>query len=174
MVLALQDKLILVFHKEWFKLRVPSQCWEKMIENINIFLWQGMHIKRRYAYKKKKGNVQSYTGGPWGNVDTAVLSFLVSSYLHIEAKTKRPFSNPFSCLKLIVLLFKFHWNLIPRVQSIMIQDWFRSWVGAAWDKSLFESILGKFNSSPPGQNGRHFGRRHTQTHFLQWKCMNFA
>ena len=24
------------------------------------------------------------------------------------------------------------------------------------------------NQSPPGQDGRHFGRRHFQTHFLQW------
>ena len=25
------------------------------------------------------------------------------------------------------------------------------------------------NSSPPGQNGRHSGRRHLQIHFLEWK-----
>ena len=29
------------------------------------------------------------------------------------------------------------------------------------------------NSSPPGQNGRQFDSRHFQTHFLEWKCMNF-
>ena len=25
------------------------------------------------------------------------------------------------------------------------------------------------NSSPPGQDGRHFGRQHFQTHFREWK-----
>ena len=27
------------------------------------------------------------------------------------------------------------------------------------------------NSSPPGQNGHHFGRRHIQTHFHEWKVL---
>ena len=29
------------------------------------------------------------------------------------------------------------------------------------------------NSSPPGQNGRHSGRRHFQTHFREWKVLFF-
>ena len=28
------------------------------------------------------------------------------------------------------------------------------------------------NSLPPGQNGRHFGRRHFQMHYLEKKCLN--
>ena len=28
------------------------------------------------------------------------------------------------------------------------------------------------SSSPPGQNGRHFGRRQLQMHFLEWKWQN--
>ena len=38
MVLAIQDKKILVFHEEGFKLSVPSQGWE-MARNVNIILW---------------------------------------------------------------------------------------------------------------------------------------
>ena len=34
-----------------------------------------------------------------------------------------------------------------------------SW-GYKWNRGI--------NSSPPGQNGRHFGRRQFQTHFLEW------
>ena len=31
-----------------------------------------------------------------------------------------------------------------------------------------------FNSSTPGQHGRHLGRRHFQMpHFLKWKCIDF-
>ena len=30
-----------------------------------------------------------------------------------------------------------------------------------------------FNSSPPGQNGRQFGRQHFQMHFHQWKVLYF-
>ena len=30
-----------------------------------------------------------------------------------------------------------------------------------------------FNSSPPGQNVRHFGRRNLQMHFLEWEWQNF-
>ena len=30
-----------------------------------------------------------------------------------------------------------------------------------------------FNSSTPGQNGRHSHRWHFQMHFLEWKCLNF-
>ena len=29
--------------------------------------------------------------------------------------------------------------------------------------------LALFNSSPPGRNGRHLGRRQFQLHFLEWK-----
>ena len=29
------------------------------------------------------------------------------------------------------------------------------------------SVITHINSSPPGQNGRHFGRRHFQIHFLE-------
>ena len=29
------------------------------------------------------------------------------------------------------------------------------------------------NSSPSGQNGRRFSRRHFQMYFLEWKCMKF-
>ena len=30
----------------------------------------------------------------------------------------------------------------------------------------------QFNSSHPGQNGRRFGRRHFQKHFLEWRWYN--
>ena len=30
-------------------------------------------------------------------------------------------------------------------------------------------MLTYLNSSPPGQNGRHYGRRHFQRHFHEWK-----
>ena len=35
--------------------------------------------------------------------------------------------------------------------------------------NIFRMKILKFNSSAPGQNGHHFGRRYLQIHFLAWK-----
>ena len=40
-------------------------------------------------------------------------------------------------------------------------------------RHLWSSALLTSNSSPPEQNGRHFGRRHFQMHFLEKKMMEF-
>ena len=37
---------------------------------------------------------------------------------------------------------------------------------------LWKHHTHSLNSSPPGQDGRHFGRRHFQMHFLEWKNTN--
>ena len=34
-------------------------------------------------------------------------------------------------------------------------------------------LLNTLKSSPPGQNGHHFGRWHFQLHFLEWKWYNY-
>ena len=34
-------------------------------------------------------------------------------------------------------------------------------------------VISCVNTSRPGQDGRHFGRRHLQMRFRQWKCFNF-
>ena len=38
MLLTMQDKQVVVFHKEGFQLHATSQCLE-MMRNANIFLW---------------------------------------------------------------------------------------------------------------------------------------
>ena len=35
-LLSMQNKLVLVFHEEWFLLNMPSQCW-RIIKNAYIF-----------------------------------------------------------------------------------------------------------------------------------------
>ena len=44
-----------------------------------------------------------------------------------------------------------------------------------WHVPLCATLSAKYliNSSPPGQNGRHSGRRYFQMHFLQWKWFQF-
>ena len=42
----------------------------------------------------------------------------------------------------------------------------QTWHGIVRQSSMF-------NSSPPGQNGHHFRRRHFQTYFLEWTYYNF-
>ena len=82
---------------------------------------------------------------------------------------KTSFSTEFSCRKIVVCWFKFHWNLFPRVQSITIQHWFRQWFGNdqamshylnQWEASLLMHICITwpkwFNSLRPRQNGRLF------------------
>ena len=39
-------------------------------------------------------------------------------------------------------------------------------------RSIVVTSVSPFNSSPPGQNGRHLGRWHFQLHFLEWKWQN--
>ena len=40
-------------------------------------------------------------------------------------------------------------------------------------QSMINHISLLISSCPPGQNGRHFHRRHCETHFLEWNCWNF-
>ena len=42
-----------------------------------------------------------------------------------------------------------------------------------WGTSCWLAIIPHINSSPPGQNGHHFGRGHFQMHFLEWKSLIF-
>ena len=43
--------------------------------------------------------------------------------------------------------------------------WLIAWIS----REYFQCHTSCFNSSPPGQNGRHSGRRHFQMKFLAWK-----
>ena len=45
MILTVQDKYILVFLKKIFQLTAPSQCWEMIQIDANIFLFflKGIH-----------------------------------------------------------------------------------------------------------------------------------
>ena len=38
---------------------------------------------------------------------------------------------------------------------------------------FYMAYIRQLNSSPPGQNGLQFGRRHFQSHFCNWKYKNF-
>ena len=42
-----------------------------------------------------------------------------------------------------------------------------------WLLIQFIAVYKPFDSFPPKWNGRHFGRRHLQTHYFKWKISNF-
>ena len=74
-------------------------------------------------------------------------------------------SNQSRILGLIILI----WLVIIISISLSMNDWLD------WYKYVILGLLqciGSFNSSPPGQNGRHIGRRHFQMHSLEWKWWN--
>ena len=48
----------------------------------------------------------------------------------IAVISQTTFSNAFSWMKNFVFWFEFHWGLFLRVQSTIIQHWFRKWFGA--------------------------------------------
>ena len=58
-------------------------------------------------------------------------------------------------------------KMLPLDDVIMLTDFGVSVVGTF--NRIYSFLI---NSSPPRQNGRHFGRRHFQMHFLEWKWYN--
>ena len=58
----------------------------------------------------------------------------------MDAMLQMTFSKIFSCMKMFVFWFKFHWYLIRMFQSIIIEHWFRLWFGT---ESVTNHLLGK-------------------------------
>ena len=48
----------------------------------------------------------------------------------MAAVSQTTLSNAFSWMKMLEFRLRFHWSLFPRVQLIIIQHWFRYWLGA--------------------------------------------
>ena len=48
----------------------------------------------------------------------------------MAAISQTTLSNPFSWMKIFEFRLKFHWSLFLRFQLIIIQHWFRKWLGA--------------------------------------------
>ena len=78
-------------------------------------------------------------------------------------------------------VFLFHKKGILESQNWYIQQAMfiiNTYIFVGWVHATFQNLplIGfkfsddKVNSSPTGQDGRHFGRRHFQKHFLKWKC----
>ena len=50
--------------------------------------------------------------------------------------------------------------------------WFSITFAGAKRVFIYQS-MSFINTLRPGQDGRHFGRRHLQMQMCQWKCFNF-
>ena len=65
------------------------------------------------------------------------------------------------------------WNSnSPRPTESLMQNYsYGHWFLRIHTKEVVIEIISlrQFSSSSPGQNGRHLGRRHSQTHFCGWK-----
>ena len=68
-------------------------------------------------------------------------------------------------------------------QSTLVQvmAWCRQatshYLSQCWPRSLSPYGITRppwVNSSPPGQNGCHFGKQHFEMHFLEWSWMNWS
>ena len=69
------------------------------------------------------------------NIIHAVLSLDLYELTHwgrdkMAAIFQTTFSNAFSWMKMFKFRLRFHWSLFPRVQLIILQHWFRWWLGA--------------------------------------------
>ena len=53
------------------------------------------------------------------------------------AISQTTFSNAFSWMKMLEFRLKCHWNLFPRVQLTIFQQWFGSWLGAVHARSHY-------------------------------------
>ena len=66
------------------------------------------------------------------------------------------------------------WVVFETNLSMMNINWARHEMGYTYTSVAYcQQGLVVINSSPPGQNGRHFGRRHIQMHFREWKVLHF-
>ena len=97
------------------------------------------------------------------------------------AISQKTSSNAFSLMKMLEFQFKFHWNLLLRVQLTISQHWFRWycwsrlvpiwWQAITWTiddqvhwciyvalggDELIPTYNGPINTLRPRQNGRHF------------------
>ena len=68
-----------------------------------------------------------------------------SDWNKMAAILQQTFSDKFSCLKIVALLVKFHWNLFLKVTLTISQHRFRQWLGANQVTSHFCTYDGLLN-----------------------------
>ena len=83
----------------------------------------------------------------------------------------------FTCIGATMWLLKCQWSNCKNVGKWITMVCFERWHNHY--KTQHNRIMGITGplraspvSSPPGQNGRHFGKRQFQMHFLEWKGYN--
>ena len=104
-----------------------------------------------------------------GSCDIVFILSTPWSWIKAATILDATFSNAFSCMKTVILLFILHWDMLPMVQLTICQHWFRLWLGTEqaashylnqWWFSLLMHIYiaGPLwvNTLRPKQNGPHF------------------
>ena len=64
------------------------------------------------------------------------------------------FTSVFPCVKIVIFWYIFHRNLIPNIQLITNQHWFRKWIGA--EQTIRHNLYQRWSDLPTRKNVTRF------------------